>query len=141
MGVNGWLLILSSFKPQYVLFSFPGHVSWNGMKEERKDKETSETFKTQLYYYRGLQLSPEGERPPSRGLSSFSMSFFFDAREPLLFPSMFKLFFLSEASWEIVISFCTYFVLCSFHLVLFYYYHFYSFNLHNNNNNSISHQC
>ena len=83
MSVNGWWLVISSFKTQYVLFSYVGHVcwnrrkegetesqmkllrlvSWNGTKERSRDKEMSGAIKTQLCNYGSLQLNLERGRP------------------------------------------------------------------------------
>ena len=128
MGVNGWRLVISSFKPQYVLFSFSGPVNWNGMNEGRRDKETSDASKTQLYYYyRRLQLSLEGRRPPRAIKSPLSLvrskfflpEFLFWRLEASFFPSMLRLFFLSETSREIVISFI--FLLFAHFFIKFYF--------------------
>ena len=91
--VGSWLFLLSD--PKY-MFSFAGCISWNGMEEGRRDKEASETIKTQLHYYGSLQLSLETRRPP------------------FLAPGGLFFFFWDCSSYQrpprILIFFCIYFV-------------------------------
>ena len=102
--------------PIHVVF-FCCCVSWNGMNEGRTDNEISEAIKTQLYYDWNLQQSLEGGRPPWAKIAAFLAEvwvlypwivfffFFFSTRKLLLFLNMLRMFYLSEVSWEIVISF------------------------------------
>ena len=84
----------------------------------------SEAIKIQLYYYGSPKLSLEGGKPSRAKIAAFLtevgvLSFRLSVLEPgifFFFPSMLKLFFLSEAFCEIVIFFCIHFILyfCSF---------------------------